>query len=306
MMPSQQQKIVPHLWFDTQAKEAAEFYCSVFPDSRVTNFTTIHDTPSGDCDILSFTLMGCDFMSISAGPLFTFNPSVSFMVRFDPEQDENARIKIDDIWARLAEGGKVLMPLDEYPFSERYGWIQDQYGLSWQLILANPGDAARPAIVPSLLFVGEQCGKTEAASAFYINTFKGSKRGELAYYPAGMEPDKEGTVMYTDFALEGQWFAAMDSAREHGFGFNEAISFIVNCKDQQEIDHYWERLSAVPEAEQCGWLKDEYGLSWQIVPDDMNAMMADDDRQRLDRVTQALLPMKKLDLAALQRAFAGE
>lgn len=305
MTTSNPQKIVPHLWFDNQAKEAADFYCSVFPDSAVTNLTTIRDTPSGDCDIVSFTLWGQNFMAISAGPLFSFNPSVSFMVNFDPAQDKNAKAKIDEVWAKLSEGGQVLMPLGEYPFSERYGWIQDKYGLSWQLILTDPAGEPRPFIIPSLMFVGDLCGKAEEASDFYVATFEHAKRGELARYPAGMEPDKEGTVMFTDFMLEGQWFVAMDSAREHNFAFNEAISFMVNCADQQEIDHLWEKLSAVPEAEQCGWLKDAYGLSWQIVPAVMDSMMKDKDAKKVDRVTQAFLQMKKFDLAALQRAYDG-
>lgn len=305
MATSNQKKIIPHLWFDNQAKDAAEFYCSVFPDSRVTSLNRIHDTPSGDCDIVSFTLWGHDFMAISAGPVFKFNPSVSFMVNFDPAQDENAKTKIDEVWAKLSEGGEALMPLGEYPFSERYGWIQDKYGLSWQLIVTNPDGEERPFIIPSLMFVGDVCGKAEEASDFYLSTFENSNRGELARYPAGMDPDKEGTVMFTDFKLVGQWFVAMDSAREHNFSFNEAISFMVNCEDQQEIDHYWEKLSAVPEAEQCGWLKDAYGLSWQIVPAVMGTMMKDADAKKVDRVTQAFLQMKKFDLAALQRAYDG-
>ena len=298
------QKIVPHLWFDKEAKEAASFYCSVFPDSSIANVTTLHNTPSGDCDVVSFTLWGYSFMSISAGPLFKFNPSESFMVNFDPSQDKDAKTRIDEMWAKLSEGGKVLMPLDKYPFSERYGWIQDKYGLSWQLILTNPEGEERPLIIPSLMFVGDVYGKAEEASDFYLSVFKNSKRGAIARYPAGMEPDKEGAVMFTDLMLEGQWFAAMDNARGHDFAFNEAISFMVNCEDQNEIDYYWEKLSAVPEAEQCGWLKDKYGLSWQIVPTVMDKMMQ--DPERLDRVTHAFLNMKKFDLAALQSAYDGK
>jgi predicted 3-demethylubiquinone-9 3-methyltransferase (glyoxalase superfamily) len=152
------QKIVPHLWFDKEAREAAEFYCSVFPDSEITSVTTLRDTPSGDTEVVSFTLSGQPFMAISAGPLFTFN---------------------------------------------------------------------------------------------------------------------------------------------------ESISFMVSCDTQEEIDHYWEKLSAVPEAEQCGWLKDRYGLSWQIVPREMDRMLGDRDQERVDRVTKSFLGMKKLDLAALQRAYEG-
>ena len=299
------QKIVPHLWFDREAKEAAKFYCSVFPDSKITSITTLYNTPSGNTDIVLFEFWGYKFQAISAGPLFQFNPSISFMVNFDPSQDKEARQRIDEVWVNLMEGGKALMPLGEYPFSERYGWVQDRYGLSWQLIYTNPEGEERPLIIPSLLFVGDIYGKAEEASDFYLSVFKNTKRGTIARYPSGMEPDQESMVMFTDFKLEGQWFSAMDSAREHGFNFNEAISFMLFCKDQEEIDYYWNKLSAVPEAEQCGWLKDKYGLSWQIVPAVMDKMMQDQDPEKIDRVTQAFLKMKKFDLATLQRAYDG-
>lgn len=299
------QKITPHLWFDTEAGEAAEFYTSLFPDSKVTNRTTLHDTPSGDSEIVSFELAGQSFMAISAGPLFKFNPSVSFFVNFDPSRDQNARDNLDRMWARLSEGGTALMPLDKYPFSERFGWLQDKYGLSWQLILTNPEGEERPFIIPSLMFVGEVAGRAEEAINLYLSVFKNSKLGTLARYGAGQAPDKEGTVMFADFMLEGQWFAAMDSAHAHNFAFNEAISFLVRCDTQEEIDEYWERLSAVPEAEQCGWLKDKFGVSWQISPTALGEMMANGTRQQIDRVTQAFLPMKKFDIAELQKAYEG-
>lgn len=299
------QTITPHLWYDKEAREAAEFYTTLFPDSAITNVTTLHDTPSGDCDVVSFQLSGYAFQAISAGPLFKFNPSVSFMVNFDPSQDPDATTRIDAVWAKLVDGGQVLMPLDTYPFSERYGWLQDKYGLSWQLILTNPEGEERPPIIPSLLFVGDVCGKAEAATDLYLSVFKNARRGALSRYPAGMEPDREGTVMFTDFQLEDQWFAAMDSAHTHDFAFNEAISFIVHCDTQEEIDHYWQALSAVPEAEQCGWLKDAYGVSWQIVPTAMDAMLASGDQAKIARVTEAFLSMKKFDLAALTQAAEG-
>src|SRR5262245_34785824 len=142
-------KIIPHLWFDKEDNEAVAFYTSVYPNSKVTNLTTIHNTPSGDCDIVSFNLCGYSFMAISAGPLFKFNPSISFMVNFDPAQDKEAKTRIDKVWEKLSTGGNVLMPLDRYPFSERYGWVQDRYGLSWQLILTNPKGEERRTIMPS-------------------------------------------------------------------------------------------------------------------------------------------------------------
>jgi predicted 3-demethylubiquinone-9 3-methyltransferase (glyoxalase superfamily) len=244
-------------------------------------------------------------MAISAGPLFKFNPSVSFIVNFDPSREKDAREKINEVWNKLSEGGTALMPLDKYPFSERYGWIQDKYGLSWQLIFTNPEGEERPTIVPSLMFVGDKCGKAEEAINFYLSVFKNSKQGLIARYPQGMEPDKEGTIMFSDFMLENQWFAAMDSAGEHKFSFNEAISFMVYCDKQKEIDYYWDKLTAVPDAEQCGWLKDKYGLSWQIVPREMNETMSKGTPEQIARVTKAFLKMKKFDLAELDKAYKG-
>lgn len=161
-------------------------------------------------------------------------------------------------------------------------------------------------ITPVLLFVGKVCGKTEEAVNFYASVFKNAKANILARYGKGEEPDKEGTVKYAAFTLRGQEFGAMDSALEHKFSFNEAISFIIPCKTQDEIDYYWEKLSAVPEAEQCGWLKDKYGLSWQVSPTVIDEMMKNGTREQIDRVTQAFLPMKKFDIATLKRAYKGE
>jgi predicted 3-demethylubiquinone-9 3-methyltransferase (glyoxalase superfamily) len=300
------QKIVPHLWFDKEAKEATQFYSSVFPNSKINNIRTITGTPSGDCDIVSFEIMGYSMMAISAGPYFKINPAISFMVNFDPAQDADAKTRIDEVWNKLIEGGKVLMPIQQYPFSERYGWVEDKYGVSWQLMLTNPQGEMRPQIIPSLMFVGDVCGKAEEATDFYLSVFKNAKRGTVARYPAGMDPDKEGTLMFTDYQLEGQWFAGMDSARMHDFTFTEAVSLIVHCEDQQEIDYYWEKLSAVPESEQCGWLKDKYGVSWQIVPRAMDEMMSKGTPEETARVTQAFLKMKKFDIATLEKARKGE
>ncbi|MGD2077006.1 MAG: VOC family protein [Chloroflexota bacterium] len=293
------QIITPHLWYDTQAKEAAEFYVSVFGrNSQLKDLATLHDTPSDSAEVVSFAIWGYDFMAISAGPKFKFNPSISFMVNFDPSQDEDARQRIDQVWARLSEGGQVLMPLGSYPFSEHYGWLEDKYGLSWQLIYTNPEGDERPLIIPSLMFVGDQCGRAKEATDFYLSVFKDAKRGAIARYPAGMAPEEEGTIMFTDFKLEGQWFAAMDSAQQHNFAFNEAVSLMVNCQDQQEIDYYWDRLSAVPEAEQCGWVKDKYGVSWQIAPENMGQLIA----RNPEKTTPAMLAMKKIIIADLEKA----
>jgi predicted 3-demethylubiquinone-9 3-methyltransferase (glyoxalase superfamily) len=298
--------IIPHLWFDKGAKEAAAFYVDAFKrGSRVVSSTTLHDTPSGDADTVEFELAGHRFMAISAGPYFKINPSISFFVNFDPSTDPQAREHLDELWSILADGGKALMPLQEYPFSKRYGWIQDKFGVSWQLILTDPTGEPRPFIVPSLLFVGDVCGKADEAVDFYVGTFPGSRRGITARYPAGMAPDKEGSVMFADCNLSGTWFAAMDSAHKHEFAFGEAISLLVECKDQAEIDAYWEKLSTVPAAEQCGWCKDQFGVSWQIAPASMQEMLKNGTPEQVGRLTKAFLAMKKFDLAKLEEAYRG-
>ena len=301
------QKITPHLWFDKQAREAAGFYVSLFPGSKITSVTTLSGTPSGDCDIVSFELAGQPFMAISAGPLFKFNPSVSFQIKCSTKEE------VDAVWGQLSPGGRVLMPLDTYPFSARYGWLDDKYGLSWQVMHVG-GNSLRQKLTPVLMFVGNVRHKAEEAMNFYLSVFQtapdsakaGETKGEvLARYGVGDEPDKEGTVRYAHFSLLGQEFGAMDSPREHKFAFNEAVSFVVTCDTQEEIDYFWGKLSADPKAEQCGWLKDKYGLSWQIAPTVMQEILGGNDQGRIERITKAFLKMKKFDIAVLQRAAAG-
>ncbi len=297
-MVTNKQRITPHLWYDKEAREAAEFYTSVFKDSEIKDTTTLHNTPSGDTDIVTIDLLGQEFTLISAGPLFKFNSSVSFLVACSTKEE------VDALWKELSNGGKALMDLGTYPFSERYGWTQDKYGLSWQLMFF--GDRKiRQRIIPTLMFVGNVAGKAEEAINFYVSVFHNATVSDILRYGKGEEPDLEGTIKHASFTLEGQEFAGMDSAREHNFAFNEAISLIVHCETQEEIDYYWERLSADPKAEQCGWLKDKYGLSWQVVPNAMDEMMKDKDEKRMARVTEAFLKMKKFDIEALKEAYSG-
>jgi predicted 3-demethylubiquinone-9 3-methyltransferase (glyoxalase superfamily) len=296
---AKRQKITPHLWFDKEAKEAAQFYASIIKDSEIKKTTRLHDTPSGSVDIVTIELSGQEFMLISAGPLFKFNPSISFLVACKTSKEVN------ELWGKLSEGGTALMELGEYPFSEKYGWLQDKFGLSWQLMSMGKRKI-KQKITPTLMFVGSVCGKAEEAINFYASVFRNAKVGDILRYGKGEEADKEGTIKHIAFVLDGQEFAAMDSARNHNFAFNEAISFIVHCDTQKEIDYYWGKLSAVPEAEQCGWLKDKYGVSWQIVPAAMDKMMQDKDEKKIARVTEAFLKMKKFDIAKLEQAYIGK
>jgi predicted 3-demethylubiquinone-9 3-methyltransferase (glyoxalase superfamily) len=293
------QKITTHLWFDKEAKEAAAFYTSVFENSKMKDTTTLHNTPSGSVDMVTIELSGQEFTLLSAGPLFQFNPSVSFLVACQTKDE------VDAVWEKLSVGGAALMELGEYPFSEKYGWTQDKYGLSWQVMFMGERQI-KQKITPTLMFVGEVCGKAEEAINLYASLFNNAKVGDILRYDRGEEPDKEGTVKHAAFTLLGQEFAAMDSARSHNFTFNEAISLMVHCDTQAEIDYYWGKLTADPKAEQCGWLKDKYGLSWQIVPRVMDEMFKEKDEKKIARVTEAFLNMKKFDIDALKRAYEGE
>lgn len=247
-----------------------------------------------------FELWGYRFMALDGGPLFKLNPSVSFMVNFDPSQHSDAKEKIDEVWEKLSDGGKVLMPIAEYPFSKRYGWVEDKYGVSWQLIITDPEGEERPLIIPSLLFVKEKSGKTKEAREFYLSVFKNSKEGSIVYFEEDSEMgQKKGDVMFSDFMLEGQWFAAMDGGNPHEFDFNEAVSFEVECTNQEEVDYYWEKLTTSPEFEQCGWLKDKFGVSWQIVPRRLGELLENDPD---NKVLNAMLEMKKLDIKTLEEA----
>jgi len=291
------QKISPFLWFDKEAAEAAELYVSTFAGSRILGRTKMSETPSGTVEIIVAELAGQSFKLMSAGPFFKFNPSISFLVSCD------SKAEVDEAWARLSEGGSALMELGSYPFSERYGWTADRFGLSWQLMY-RPGSQARQKLTPTLMFVGDSCGKAEEAISYYASLFEGGRVGDIMRYGSGGGSDRPGTVQHASFFLEGQGFAAMDSAGPHEFTFNEAISFEVECADQGEVDQFWQ-MSAEPSAEQCGWLKDRYGLSWQIVPKALELMLADQDSAKVARVRDAFMPMKKLDIAALEAAYAG-
>jgi predicted 3-demethylubiquinone-9 3-methyltransferase (glyoxalase superfamily) len=288
-------KITPFLWFDKEASEAAKQYISVFKNSRMISSTIMNDTPSGTVEIVSVELSGQEFTLMSAGPLFKFNPSVSFLVACKTGDE------VDSIWDRLSGGGTALMDLGKYPFSERYGWVQDRFGLSWQIM--HIGDRQiKQRITPTLMFVGSQCGRAEEAINFYTSVFDDARAGNILRYGKNEDPDKEGTVKHAAFTLEGQEFGAMDSAYKHAFSFNEAISFVVNCKDQAELDYYWGKLSHDPKSEQCGWLKDRFGLSWQVVPTILPRLLQDNDAEKRARVTKAMLQMKKIDINGLMRA----
>lgn len=294
------QRIVPHLWFDNEAQEAVDYYMQTFPESEIISDVTFTDTPSGDAKQLTFNIFGYKFMAINAGPYFTKNPSISFTVLFN--QSEAALL--DKVWTALAHNGKIMMELDTYDFSEKYGWLEDQFGVSWQLLITDQPFDDR--IRPSFMFINNNVGRAEEAINYYTSVFKNSGDISKFYYPEGMDPDKLDTLAHAEFKLEDQYFVALDSAHKHEFNLNEGISLMLFLEDQQEIDYYWDKLSAVPEAEQCGWVKDQFGVSWQIVPKIMDQMAEEGTPEQISNVTKAFLKMKKFDVETLIKVYEGK
>jgi predicted 3-demethylubiquinone-9 3-methyltransferase (glyoxalase superfamily) len=291
------QKITPCLWFDNQAEEAINLYTSLFQNSRIGGLSRYgEDGPGEPGSVLTatFFLEGQEFMALNGGPQFTFTPAISFFVNCETESE------VDALFQGLSEGGAVLMPMQAYPFSDKFAWLQDRFGVSWQLNLGP-----RPQkITPFLMFVGEQHGRAEEAMRLYTSLFPDSGIDHIVRHGPG-EMEEEGTVQQAAFTLAGQQFMALESALEHNFTFNEAISLSVRCEDQAEVDRLWEALGQEGEIQQCGWLKDRFGVSWQIVPEVLEELMSDPDPARSQRVMQAVLSMVKLDVAGLQRAYEG-
>lgn len=271
------------LWYDGKAEEAADYYCSIIPDSRVTSRNPV---------VTEFTLAGSKFIALNGGPHYTFTPATSLFVTCESKEE------IDRYWSRLTQGGTVLMELGPYDWSEYYGWCADRYGLTWQVYLGNVGDV-RQKVVPLLLFVNTMCGRAEEAIRWYTGLFGNSRIDGIARYGANA-PLPEGHVMHAQFVLTDRVFMAMDGPGEHRFDFNEAVSFVVECDSQKEIDAYWDAITKEGTESMCGWCKDRYGVSWQIIPAQLKELMADPVRG--PRVVQAFMKMKKFDLGTILRA----
>ena len=280
------QVITPAIWCDGTADEAAQFYADVFRDA------SIAEQAPGFATTVS--IHGFKLSLINGGNQYAPNPSISCILNFDPllfGGEEQARAYLDELYKRLSTGG-VLMELGEYPFSPRYAWVRDRFGMTWQLMLTDPDGDPRPFIIPSFMFGGTNHAHAEEATDAWITLFDNSRRGALYRYEEG-GPLDAGTVMFTDFTLRGTWMAATDSGAFHDFTFTPGVSIIVSCRDQEEIDRYWAGLSAVPEAERCGWCVDRWGVSWQVVPHNIAELMAD------AATRDKILHMGKIDLAKL-------
>ncbi|TVP97202.1 MAG: VOC family protein [Roseinatronobacter sp.] len=291
-------KIIPHLWFDSAAEDAAKFYTSLVPGSGIGAVSRygkagfeVHGQREGTAMNVQMHLGGQPMIALNGGPRFRPTPAVSYFLTFDD------RAALDHAWNALGAGGQIHMPLDTYAWAPRYGWLDDRWGVSWQLSLGERAQTGGQVMTPMLLFTGALAGQAEAAVAQYTALFPASGiEGILRHDGSGADP--AGTVMHAQFQLAGQTFMAGDSALAHDFTFTEANSFLVFCDDQAEIDHYWHALTSVPEAERCGWLKDRFGLSWQIIPRHLPQLLSSPE----PKVMETFLSMGKIDIATLERA----
>jgi predicted 3-demethylubiquinone-9 3-methyltransferase (glyoxalase superfamily) len=275
-------QIYPCFWFDGQAKAAADLYCSVFGNSRITS-----DSPL----VVTFELNGKKIMGLNGGPMYKINPSISLFVYC------GSIAETERIYNRLIVDGDALMPLDSYPWSKKYGWLRDRFGVTWQISVSDT-EGSNLKITPSMLFTSGQFGRAEEAIQFYGSVFDNSSTGMLLHYLA--EDPNHGKVLYSEFKLNDYGLIAMDGPGVHEYSFDEGVSFVVGCQTQQEIDYYWSKLTEGGHESMCGWLIDKFGVSWQIVPSTISEMMADPEKAA--RVVKACMNMKKLDMETLLNA----
>lgn len=282
--------IFPCLWYDEDAKESAEFYCKIF-DGKITA-----DTPV----VMNIELFGQKLMLLNGGPQFKKNASVSFMVICETENE------VQNYWDQLSDGGLVLMPLDSYSWSKKYGWVQDKYGVTWQIFLGEK--ASDQKIIPTLMFIHQNNGKAIEAMELYTKTFPNSRIGNILRYGDGSEghpaPEPPENIQHAHFEIDGYSLFCMDNSYDHQFDFNEAISIVVMTDNQEQTDTYWNTLTADGGRESmCGWLKDKFGFSWQIVPKRLIQLMSDSDQEKAQKVVQAMMKMQKISIEDLEKAY---
>lgn len=272
--------IFPCLWFNGNAKEAASFYCTVFSNSKITT-----DTPM----VVQFEIEGKKLMGLNGGPAFKINPSISLFVTCATSEE------VERLYNHLLDDGSAMMALDKYPWSEKYAWVADKFGMTWQLMLGKLPEGGQK-VTTSFLFVNELCGRGEEAVKHYTSIFPNSAISHLETYKAG-EEQPEGNLKFGHFALNGEMFAAMDGTGNHNFKFSEGVSIVAECETQEEIDNYWNKLTEGGDESMCGWLKDKFGVSWQIVPKVLGSLMK--DGAKAQRVMGEVMKMKKLDIQTL-------
>ncbi|HEY3404016.1 MAG TPA: VOC family protein [Ohtaekwangia sp.] len=278
------EKITPCLWFNNQAKEAADLYCSVFANAKITAQSPI---------VTGISISGQSITLLDGGPKYWPTPSISFYYVCDTIAE------FDRIWNAFETDGVVMMPAGKYPWGEKYGWITDRFGVSWQLGVGKLSDVGQK-VTPCLLFTGKQYGRVDEAIKHYSAIFKNTKVDGVLRYGANELPDEEGKVKHAQMAFLGYKFMLMESAAQHNFTFTEGVSLTIHCETQDEIDYYWEKLTESGAESMCGWLKDKFGVSWQIIPVILDKIMS--DPTKAGKAAQAFMSMRKLNIEQIVQA----
>jgi predicted 3-demethylubiquinone-9 3-methyltransferase (glyoxalase superfamily) len=273
------EKITPCLWFNGNSEEAANLYCSVFDNAKITARSPF---------VIGISLSGQSITLLDGGPKYQPNPSISFFYICETEKE------IDRIWKAFTKEGEVMMPLDNYPWSKKYGWVTDKFGVSWHIALGKLEEVGQK-LTPCLMFTGKQCGRAEEALQYYSSVFKISKTDGILY-----NKKNKKLVEHAQFALLGQKFMVMDSEEDHKFNFSEGVSLTIHCETQEEIDYYWNTFTQGGQESMCGWLKDKFGVSWQIIPTVLDSLMS--DPEKAGKAAKAFLAMRKLDIEQIVQA----
>ena len=241
--------------------------------------------------VVMFEICGKKIMALNGGPQFKINPAISFFINCTTEKE------VEHLWGELMKEGKALIELGAYPWSKKYGWVQDKFGMTWQLMISDES-ISNSTLTPSLLFTSERFGKAEEAYQFYTSLFSNSKVISSQFYPK--EDANAGKVLFSEFMINNYKLIAMDGPGAHEYSFNEAVSFVVECDTQEEIDYLWNTFTKEGKESMCGWCKDKFGIWWQVVPTVLRQLMSNPERSQ--RVVQAFLKMKKFDIETLLKA----
>jgi predicted 3-demethylubiquinone-9 3-methyltransferase (glyoxalase superfamily) len=268
--------ITPCLWFESSAEEAAKFYCETFQNSFIIDSSNVS---------VNFSLNNREYIAMNGSPGIKINNTTSFSVYCGSDQE------IQRLYDVLLDGGEIMMPLGPYPWARKYAWVQDKFGVSWQLDvdpINNPQN-----IVPSVMFVNKHATKLKEAITFYHEIFpKPHLLFQMAYPPEMQMP--VGSLRFAQHKLNGYIFNFMSSHEKHEWEVNEGVSFIISCQDQDEIDHYWNSLIAQGgKPRKFGWLKDKYGITWQVLPINLGDLL------KIEGNLEKLIKMDKIRLSEL-------
>jgi predicted 3-demethylubiquinone-9 3-methyltransferase (glyoxalase superfamily) len=277
-------KITPCLWYNSQAKEAAHLYCSAFANTKITSQSPI---------VTEITVSGQSITLLDGGPKYKPNASISFY------HNCSSVAEFDRAWHTLQKDGEVLIAPGKYPWSEKYGWVADKFGVTWQIGVSQ-SDRKGDAIIPCLMFTGDQYGNADEAINHYTKIFDKSKVERVQRYSADELPEVPGKIKHAEIFINDQRFMMLESIQSHGIDFTEGISFTVYCETQQQIDYYWEKLTESGEESMCGWLKDRFGVSWQIIPTILGKLMT--DPAKAGKAAKAFMSMRKMNIEQIVQA----